>query len=119
MATKKGKGTPLAQLDAAASDLAGETGEDGIAGELAGFTNPVEMVTIPFRGYEFTIPKRRGRWSTEGTVYLAEQKFNVATKYLLGHKQWKLLLAICGDNNDAFNEFFLLFAQTIKRECVE
>lgn len=102
-----------------AGELDGEIGEDSLGAELAGVAQPQELVKIPFRGAEFTVPKRRGRWSTKGTVALAEQKFNVATKYLLGHKQWELLIILCGDQNDSFNEFFLLFAQTIKRDCVE
>jgi hypothetical protein len=99
-----------------AKDAAKEVGED-LAGRPT--PEPPELVEIPFRGEVFTVPKHRRKWSTKGTVAIAEKQFNVAVKYLLGPAQWEKLSLVTGDVNETFDEFFILFGQTIKRECVE
>lgn len=77
-----------------------------------------DLVKMEFRGETFTIPRHRSDWSTRGTVAVAEQKFNVAVKHILGPDQWELLCELAPTNGD-FSEFFTLFAATAKRECID
>lgn len=81
-------------------------------------TDPnAEVITIAWRGREFTIPKRRGRWDIDAIVSFQEGRPLPGLKMLLGDNQWRKLKSVApvGDDLEAFSDFA---ADQINENCV-
>lgn len=79
-----------------------------------------ELVEIEYKGIKFIVPRDRGDWSTKGLAYLAEEKYNLFVKNILDTTlpgQWEVLVRLCPRRRD-FAEFFTLFGQTTRTECI-
>lgn len=77
----------------------------------------IELVTIPFRGKTFTIPKDMDEWDTEACLAFSRQELLLAAKMLLGPAQWALLQSVGSKRKDTL-AFLAVLGPAINKHCI-
>ncbi len=95
--------------------LAAVVGEDPEADERAALN--AEVITLEWKGHEFTLPKRRGRWPTRAAREFGRDNHLEAIVILLGDEAWEQLLELCPVVDD-INEFATYAGNKIAAEVV-
>jgi hypothetical protein len=81
-----------------------------------------DLVKIEFRGHVFTVPKNRDDWPTRAILEFGRARTIddqvKGVEIILGPEQWDLLVDQIAAKAGHFDEFIVVFGNTVQAECL-